>query len=126
MFAIRHLITCTLLLALAIPPAYAQSTSAEPSRLNMAAIRQMVRLQAGRTVNVQQRPVVAASLHPAAKGAVIGAAAGAGAWGAIGLWYCTVGPNEVGECRNSSMWTRGFLLWGAAGAGIGALIGALR
>lgn len=84
MFAIRHLITCTLLLALAIPSAYAESTSPEPPRLNMVAIRQMVRLKADPTVNVQQRPAVAASLHPAAKGAVVGAAAGAGIGALIG------------------------------------------
>jgi hypothetical protein len=72
------------------------------------------------------RPVVAAQMHPAAKGAVIGGIAGAGFWGGVGVWYCTIGPNEVGECNNAGQWARGMLLWGAIGAGVGALIGALR
>jgi len=72
------------------------------------------------------RPAVAARMHPAAKGAVIGGIAGAGFWGGVGVWYCTVGPNEVGECDNAARWARGVLLWGAIGAGVGALIGALR
>lgn len=65
------------------------------------------------------------ALHPAARGGLIGAAIGAGAWGGIGLWYCTVGPNEVGEC-GVEQWVPGLLVWGGVGAGIGALIGAMR
>ena len=72
------------------------------------------------------RPAVAAKMHPAAKGAVIGGIAGAGFWGGVGIWYCTVGPNEVGECDNAGQWAKGMLLWSAIGAGVGALIGALR
>ena len=36
------------------------------------------------------------------------------------------GPNEVGECDNAGQWAKGMLLWSAIGAGVGALIGALR
>ena len=71
-------------------------------------------------------PAIAAKMHPAAKGAVIGGIAGAGFWGGVGVWYCTVGPNEVGECDNAGQWAKGMLLWSAIGAGVGALIGALR
>jgi hypothetical protein len=64
-------------------------------------------------------------MHPAAKGALIGGAAGAAFVGAVGLWYCTVGPNEVGECENPRWLWKGLALYGGAGAGIGALIGAI-
>jgi hypothetical protein len=114
MNVLRHLIVCALLIVLAAPSARAQS-----NRLRIA-------YPDVDSAVFPARSSAAASLHPAAKGALVGAAAGAGSWGAVGLWYCTVGPNEVGECRNSGMWTRGFLMWSAVGAGIGALIGALR
>jgi hypothetical protein len=68
---------------------------------------------------------VSAAMHPAAKGAIIGAAAGAGFWGAIGVWYCTIGPHEAGECDNGGQWVRGMAVYGAAGAAIGAVIGAV-
>jgi hypothetical protein len=71
-----------------------------------------------------QQPVSAA-MHPAAKGALIGAAAGAAFVGAVGLWYCTIGPNEVGECENPRWLWKGLAIYGTAGAGIGALIGAI-
>jgi hypothetical protein len=66
-----------------------------------------------------------AAMHPAAKGAIIGGAAGAGFWGAIGVWYCTIGPHEAGECDNVGDWARGMAVYGAAGAAIGAVIGAV-
>ena len=68
---------------------------------------------------------VNAAMHPAAKGALIGGAAGAGFWGAIAVWYCTIGPSEVGECENSGQWLKGLAAWGAGGAAVGALIGAI-
>jgi hypothetical protein len=107
MSLVRHLIIAVLLLAVAALPAHAQ------------------RLKINYDFS-PDRPAVAASIHPVAKGAVIGAAAGAGFWGGVGVWYCTVGPNEAGECDNASQWARGMLLWSAIGAGVGALIGALR
>ena len=66
-----------------------------------------------------------AAMHPAAKGAIIGGAAGVGFWGAIAVWYCTIGPHEVGECENAGQWARGMAVYGAAGAAIGAVIGAI-
>ena len=117
---LRHLIICAALIAVDIPPAHAQST---PAGIQQPAIAPRLKINYAWP---QQRPAVAAALHPTAKGAAIGAAVGAGSFAALGLWYCTVGPNEVGECSNSGMWTRGLLLWGAAGAGIGALIAVLR
>ena len=117
---LRHLIVCALLTTVAAPSAHAQSTTAGRS-------------QSASTPRLKidyawppQRPAVAAAWHPTAKGAAIGAAAGAGTFAAFGLFYCTVGPSEVGECSNGGMWARGLLVWGAAGAGIGALIAALR
>jgi len=107
MTIVRHLIVCLLLVGVAAPPAYA-----ERLKINY--------------VFPPERPPIAAKMHPAAKGAVIGGLAGAGFWGAVGVWYCTVGPNEVGECSNAGQWARGILFWGAVGAGVGALIGALR
>jgi hypothetical protein len=104
---LRHLVIAVLLLAFTALPA-----RAERLKINY--------------VFPPDRPVVAAKMHPAAKGAVIGGIAGAGFWGGVGVWYCTVGPNEVGECNNAGQWARGMLLWGAIGSGVGALIGALR
>ena len=107
MHVLRHLIITILLLAFTAWPA-----SAERLKINY--------------VFPTDRPAVAAKMHPAAKGAVIGGIAGAGFWGGVGVWYCTVGPNEVGECDNAGQWAKGMLVWGAIGAGVGALIGALR
>src|SRR5215216_5681235 len=107
MTALRHLILCLLISVVAVALAQAE-------RLKM------------NYVFPSTGPAVAAKMHPAAKGAVIGGIAGAGFWGGVGVWYCTVGPNEVGECRNAGQWARGILFWGAVGAGVGALIGALR
>jgi hypothetical protein len=73
----RYLIVSLLLLLFAVSPAHAQRL-----KINY--------------VFPPERPVVAAKLHPAAKGAVIGGVAGAGFFGAVGVWYCTIGPNEVG------------------------------
>jgi hypothetical protein len=63
-------------------------------------------------------------MHPVAKGALIGGLAGAAFVGAVGLWYCTIGPSEAGECENARWW-KGLAMYGGAGAGIGALIGAI-
>jgi hypothetical protein len=107
MLRTRHLIICVLLLAFVTAPARAQRLKIDydfpPEQLG-----------------------VAATMHPSAKGALIGGAVGAGFWGGVGVWYCTIGPNEAGECRHAGQWARGMLLWGAVGAGVGALIGALR
>jgi hypothetical protein len=107
MSVLRHLSIAVLLLAFTALP-----VRAERLKLNY--------------VFPPDRPAVAAKMHPAAKGAVIGGLAGAGFWGGVGVWYCTVGPNEVGECDNAGQWAKGMLLWGAIGAGVGALIGAIR
>ena len=107
MSVLRHLIVAVLLLAFTALP-----VRAERLKINY--------------VFPPDRPAVAAKMHPAAKGAVIGGLAGAGFWGGVGVWYCTVGPNEVGECDNAGQWAKGILLWSAIGAGVGALIGALR
>jgi len=104
---LRHLIVCVALSVVVVPPAHAQRL-----KINY--------------VFPPERPAVAAQMHPAAKGAVIGGVAGAGFFGAVGLCYCTVGPNEVGECSNAGMWTGGVLMWSAIGAGVGALIGAIH
>jgi hypothetical protein len=104
---IRQLITGLLILALAVSPAAAQS-------LNLSYPPQLL-----------QQPRVSPALHPAAKGAVIGGAVGGATIGLVGLWYCTIGPSEVGECT-AGQWSRNIALWAGVGAGIGALIGALR
>ncbi len=107
MSLLRHLIIGVLVLAFTALPA-----RAERLKINY--------------VFPPDRPAIAAKMHPAAKGAVIGGVAGAGFWGGVGIWYCTVGPNEVGECDNASQWAKGMLLSSAIGAGVGALIGAFR
>jgi|SRR6185503_836623 len=117
---LRHLIICALLIALAAPFAHAQSPTVASLQ---APIPPRLKIN---YAWASPPPVVAAALHPAAKGAAIGAGAGAATFAAFGLFYCTVGPNEVGECSNGGMWTRGLLVWGAVGAGVGALIGVLR
>lgn len=109
MRVLRHLIISALLIAITVTSAHAQSGHL---KINYDFAQQPQR--------------TAAALHPAAKGALIGGAVGAGFWGGVGIWYCTIGPNEVGECSNTGQWARGMLLWGAVGAGIGALIGAIR
>ena len=69
-----------------------------------------------------QAPAVSAQMHPVAKGAVIGAAVGAGAVGLFGWWYCTKGP---GEC-SAENWRSAIPLYAAIGAGVGAVVGAIR
>ena len=113
MSTIRHLIISVLITVLLVPSAYAQAP-ASPFRIDTTKFR------------LQQTPPVAAQMHPAAKGALIGGAIGAGTFGAIGLWYCTIGPNEVGECGPREWLGQGLLLYGGIGAAIGALIGALK
>jgi|SRR5688572_12322212 hypothetical protein len=113
MSTVRHLIVSALLAALLIPSAHAQAPSS------------LFRIDTTK-FTLQQTSPVAAQMHPAAKGALIGAAAGAGTWGAIGLWYCTIGPHEVGECGPREWLGQGLLVYGGVGAAIGALIGALR
>ena len=121
---LRYLIVAVLVMTLAVPAASAQSSAAAPVSSPPVTRALRIDLQAlGRLQ--QQSPPASAALHPAAKGALIGGAIGAGAWGGIGLWYCTIGPNEVGEC-GVGQWVPGFLVWGGIGAGIGALIGAMR
>ena len=107
MQTIRQLIIGVLILAFIAPPVAAQS-------LNLTYPAQLL-----------QQPRVSPALHPAAKGAIIGGAAGGATIGLVGLWYCTIGPSEVGECT-AGQWSRSIALWAGVGAGIGALIGALR
>ena len=107
MIRARHLIIGALLLGLVVAPARAQRL-----KINY--------------VFPPEQPLVAAKMHPSAKGALIGSAVGVGFWAGVGVWYCTIGPNEAGECSSTGQWGRGMLLWGAVGAGVGALIGALR
>jgi hypothetical protein len=47
---------------------------------------------------------------------------GGGTISIFGWWFCTKGP---GECSGEN-WARVIPLWAGAGAGIGAIIGALR
>ena len=103
-----------LIISLAIVGIFTSSAAAQSRPL---------RLELPPGVTLQQ-PTVSAALHPAAKGAIIGAASGAGAFGTLALWYCTIGPNEVGEC-GPHFWTPGVFVYAAIGAGIGALIGAI-
>ena len=113
MSTIRHLIICALIAAF-VPAAHAQQP-ASPFRIDTT-----------KFVLQQTAPPVAAQLHPAAKGAIIGGAIGAGTFGAIGLWYCTIGPHEVGECGPREWLGQGLLVYGGVGAAIGALIGAMK
>ena len=113
MSTIRHLIISGLITLFVIPSAYAQAP-ASPFRIDTTKF------------TLQQTPPVAAQMHPAAKGALIGGAIGAGTFGAIGLWYCTIGPHEVGECGPREWLGQGLLVYGGIGAAIGALIGALK
>ena len=113
MNTIRHLILTAVITALLVPSAYAQ-VPPSPFRFDPAKF------------TLQQTPPVAAQMHPAAKGALIGGAIGAGAFGAIGLWYCTIGPHEVGECGPREWLGQGLLVYGGIGAAVGALIGALK
>ena len=113
MSTIRHLIICALIAAF-VPAAHAQQPSS-PFRIDTTKL-----------VLQQTAPPVAAQLHPAAKGAIIGGAVGAGTWLAIGVWYCTIGPNEAGECSSRNTWRQGTPVFAGAGAAIGALIGAMK
>jgi hypothetical protein len=107
----RHLICVVLVLAVFVPSVHAQAPG---SPFSIDTTRYVL----------QPQPPVAAQMHPAAKGAIIGGAAGAGAWLAIGAWYCTVGPNEAGECSSRNTWLQGIPLFAGIGAAVGALIGA--
>jgi hypothetical protein len=113
MSRIRHLIIAALIAAF-VPAAHAQQP-ASPIRIDPTKFE----LQ-------QTAPPVAAQLHAAAKGAITGGAVGAGTGLAIGVWYCTVGPNEAGECSSRSTWLQGIPVFAGAGAAIGALIGAMK
>ena len=108
----RSLLICLVVIAIG-HSAYAQS-----GRLNLAVPPQLLIPPAS------QKPVSAA-LHPVGKGALIGGAAGVAFVGAVGLWYCTIGPSEEGECENPRWVWKGLLMYGGAGAGIGALIAAI-
>ena len=113
MRTIRHLILIAVTTGLFVPSAHAQAPPS-PFRIDPTKF------------TLQQTRPVAAQMHPAAKGALIGGAIGAGTFGAIGLWYCTIGPHEVGECGPREWLGQGLLVYGGVGAAIGALIGALR
>jgi len=116
----QQLTVFIVVIAIAVPHAAAQSASPaapERPRLNLT-------VPAAQLIPQGQQPRAAAALHPAAKGAIIGGAIGAGSFGALGLWYCTIGPHEVGEC-GIEQWVPGLLVWGGVGAGVGALIGAI-
>ena len=113
MGTIRHLVIAALISAF-VPAAHAQQP-ASPFRIDTTKL-----------VLQQAAPPLAAQMHPAAKGALIGGAIGAGTLGAIGLWYCTIGPHEVGECGPREWLGQGLLVYGGVGAAIGALIGALK
>jgi len=112
----RFVIICILAATAANQPLAAQT--APPRRLSLTVAPELL-------VPTAPRQPVSAAMHPAAKGALIGGAAGAAFVGAVGLWYCTIGPNEVGECENPRWFWKGLALYGGAGAGIGALIGAI-
>jgi hypothetical protein len=113
MSTIRYLLVTAVISVLFIPSAHAQAGSS-PFRIDT------------RKFALQQTSPVAAQMHPAVKGAIIGGAIGAGTFGAIGLWYCTIGPHEVGECGPRQWLGQGLLVYGGAGAAIGALIGAIK
>ena len=109
MSTVRHLIIAILIAPTVAPAAYAQAPGS-PFRIDTS---QYV---------LRQAPPVAAQMHPAAKGALIGGAIGAGSWLAIATWYCTIGPNEAGECSSRGTWLDGIPLF----AGVGALVGAVK
>jgi hypothetical protein len=113
MSTIRHLIISALIAVLFVPVAHAQAPGS-PFRIDTT------------KYVLQPAPQVAAQMHPAAKGAIIGGAIGVGTFGAIGLWYCTIGPHEVGECGPREWLGQGLLVYGGIGAAIGALIGAMK
>jgi hypothetical protein len=114
MTIIRHLVVVIITVAMAAVPAHAQSPGS-PFRIDTS------------QYSLQQTPSsVPSQMHPVAKGALIGAAVGAGTWLGIGLWYCTIGPNEAGECSSTSTWLGGIPLFAGAGAALGALIGAMK
>lgn len=123
MARMRQLIIATLVVVVAAPAASEQSTPEDPWPPTAASPALRLNLQAFPPLQPPQQR--SAALHPAAKGAIVGGAIGAGSFGALGLWYCTIGPSEVGEC-GIEQWVPGLLVWGAVGAGIGALIGAIR
>ena len=110
---IRHLILSAVMAAFLAPSVHAQAPPS-PFRIDPTKF------------TLQQTAPVAAQMHPAAKGALIGGAIGAGTFGAIGLWYCTIGPHEVGECGPREWLGQGLLVYGGIGAAVGALIGALK
>jgi len=113
MSTIRHLIIIVLV-ATYVPAAPAQQP-ASPFRIDTS------------TFELEQtRAPAAAQMHPAAKAVIIGGAVGAGSWLAIGAWYCTIGPNEAGECSSRDTWVQGIPILAGAGAAIGALIGAMK
>lgn len=114
MWIIRHLIVALVVAGVVTVPAHAQ-TPPSPFRIDTS------------RYSLQQAPLpVASQLHPVAKGALIGAAVGAGTWLGIGLWYCTIGPNEAGECSSTNAWLAGIPLFAGAGAAVGVLIGAVK
>ena len=114
MSPVRHLIIAVLIALMADHAAYAQAPGS-PFRINTS-----------HYVLQRTSPPAATGMHPVAKGALIGGAVGAGTWLAIGVWYCTIGPNEAGECSSANTWVGGIPLFAGVGAAVGALIGAAR
>ena len=108
----RHLVIVLAVISVS-HPVFAQS-----GRLNLTVAPDLL-------VPPAQQQSGGSGMHPVAKGALIGGAVGAAFVGAVGLWYCTIGPNEVGECERPRWLWKGLAMYGGAGAGIGALIGAM-
>lgn len=73
-------------------------------------------------VRLTENQPVAAAMHPAAKGALIGGAAGLATMGVLAYVFCVQGP---GECSKENF-RRAIPIYAGVGAGIGAVIGALR
>jgi len=109
---LRHLIIALAIVSVSHP------VSAQNRRLNLTVAPELL-------VPAAPQQPGGSGMHPVAKGALIGGAVGAAFVGAVGLWYCTIGPNEVGECESPRWLWKGLAIYGGAGAGIGALIGAI-
>jgi hypothetical protein len=123
--SIRRLIIWLVIIGVS-HPVFAQSTTdALPRADARPAARLNLTVPPEQLIPPPSQQPVSAAMHPVAKGALIGGLAGAAFVGAVGLWYCTVGPSEVGECESPRWIWKGLAMYGGAGAGIGALIGAM-
>jgi hypothetical protein len=126
MAVLRSVLIAFLIVSVSWPAAAQSIQPAVSTPLGLAAPRLNLTVPAEQLIPPQSTTMpTGAALHPAAKGALIGGAVGAGFWGAIAIWYCTIGPSEVGECENTGQWLKGVAAYGAAGAAVGALIGAI-